>query len=382
MDPSLLLERRILIVDDEPSNVSVLVRLLERHGYREVRGITDPREFDAVFGEFEPDLLLLDLHMPHRDGFSLMEGVRAVVPESEYLPVLVLTGDLAPEVRERALSVGARDFITKPFDLTEVLLRIKNLMEARVLHLELRDYNRTLEERVRERTRELAEAQLEILDRLARAAEYRDDLTGRHAQRVGLLAAELMREVGCDEDEAQLVRWAATLHDVGKIGIPDAILMKPGPLTPAEYELMKSHTAIGDQILSGSRFRLLQMAGEIASSHHERWDGGGYRGLAGEEIPLVGRVVAVADAYDSLTHQRPYKDPVGSDEAADRIVRDRGTHFDPGVVDAFQRLRARGILAGLDARVLEEEVAEDRTAGTAIGLLVSSPERSGPGPSS
>jgi putative two-component system response regulator len=369
MDRATLLACRILVVDDEPSNVSALLRLLERSGYRHVKGIVDSREAMATFDDFEPDLLMLDLRMPHMDGFQVLEALAERIPEDEYLPVLVLTGDLSPEVREQALSVGARDFVTKPFDLTEVLLRIKNLLEARVLHLALREHNRTLEDRVRERTRELAEAQLEILARLARAGEYRDDLTGRHAQRVGLLAALLLAELGHPDEECQLVRWAATLHDIGKIGIPDAILMKPGPLTAAEYELMKSHVEIGARILSGSRFRLLRTAGEIARTHHERWDGGGYHGLAGDAIPVNGRVVALADAYDSLTHLRPYKGAVAPAEAVQRIAMDRGTHFDPAVVDAFLALRGRGELATLDDRVRNEDTLESG-ATLPLNLLV------------
>ncbi len=355
MSPDRLLDCRILVVDDEPTNVSALLRLLERKGYRQVRGITDARETLGVFEAFAPDLLLLDLRMPHMDGFELLGALSERIPGDEYVPILVLTGDLSPEVREQALSAGARDFITKPFDLTEVLLRIKNLLEARVLHLDLREHNRTLEDRVRERTRELAEAQLETLVRLARAGEYRDDLTGRHAQRVGLLASLLLEKLGEPDERCQLVRWAATLHDIGKIGIPDAILMKPGPLTPAEYELMKSHVEIGRKILSGSRFELLKVAAEIARTHHERWDGSGYMGLAGDAIPLVGRVVALADAYDSLTHLRPYKLAVEPIEAVERIKADAGSHFDPTVVRAFLDLWSGGALDTLDDRVRGED---------------------------
>jgi putative two-component system response regulator len=355
MDPDRLLDCRILVIDDEPSNVSALLRLLERSGYRHVLGITESRDSMETFESFLPDLLLLDLRMPHLDGFQVLEALAHRIPPDEYFPILVLTGDLSPEVREQALSVGARDFITKPFDLTEVVLRIKNLLEARVLHLDLREHNQTLEDRVRERTRELAEAQLETLNRLARAGEYRDDLTGRHAQRVGLLAALLMEGLGEPDEECQVVRWAATLHDIGKIGIPDAILMKPGPLTPAEYELMKSHAEIGERILSGSRFRLLRVAGEIARTHHERWDGAGYIGLKGGDIPLAGRVVALADAYDSLTHLRPYKVAVEPEEAVARIEADSGAHFDPEVVRVFLELRKAGTLDTLDDRVRGED---------------------------
>jgi putative two-component system response regulator len=370
MVPAQLRDRRILVVDDEPPNVSSLLRLLARGGYTRVQGLTDSRDVIRELEDFQPDLLLLDLRMPHVDGFQVLEAMRSTVPEDEYFPVLVLTGDLSPEVREQALTAGARDFLTKPFDLTEVLLRIRNLLEARVLHLALRDTNRTLEDRVRERTRELAEAQLEILERLALAADYRDDLTGRHAQRVGLLASLLMAELGRPDDEVHLVRWAATLHDVGKIGVPDAILMKPGPLNEAEYQVIRTHVEIGEKILSGSRFHLLNLASEIARTHHERWDGTGYHGLVGKAIPLAGRVVALADAYDSLTHIRPYKDALEPGEAALRIEKDRGSHFDPEVVDAFLALRDRGELETLDARVRQGK--RDSLDGVPIHLLVNS----------
>jgi len=371
MDPSLLRDRRILVVDDEAANVSSLLRLLEREGYTRVRGLTDSRDVVRELEAFGPDLLLLDLCMPHMDGFQVLASVRGSVPKDEYLPVLVLTGDISPEVREQALSVGARDFLTKPFDLTEVLLRIRNLLEARVLHLALRDTNRTLEDRLLERTRELAEAQLEILERLALAADYRDDLTGRHAQRVGLLASLLLSELGRPDEEVHLVRWAATLHDVGKIGIPDAILMKPGPLDESEYQVIRTHVDIGERILAGSRFPLLNLAGEIARTHHERWDGTGYHGLAGRTIPLASRAVALADAYDSLIHIRPYKDAVGPREAVARIEQDRGRHFDPEVVDAFLALRDRGELETLDARVRHGK--RDPLDGLPVHLLVNSP---------
>ncbi len=353
---------RILVLDDESTNVDVLQRILARSGYEKVRGITDPRVAMETFREFQPDLLLLDLRMPHLDGFDVLRTLRGEVSEHDYRPVLVLTGDLAPEVRERALRAGARDFITKPFDVTEVLLRIRNLLETRLLHLELSDYNRTLEERVRERTRELAQAQGEILNRLALAAEYRDDVTGRHADRVGLLTALLARELGRPESEVQLLRWAATLHDLGKIGVPDSILMKPGPLTAEEYEAMKAHIGIGERILSGSRFPLLQLAGEIARYHHEKWDGTGYLGLEGDEIPLSGRLVAVADVFDSLTHIRPYKSAMDRDEAIDEVLRCSGSHFDPEVADAFRTLVERG-----DVLKLEEMI--DRDQGLASGMI-------------
>ncbi len=344
--------RRILIVDDEPLNLRVLDRMLRASGYTELRTTSDAREALPIFREFGPDLVLLDLHMPHLDGFAILELLEEEVPREEYLPVLVLTGDSASEIRERALTAGAQDFLTKPFDLTEVLLRIRNLLETRLLHLRLQEQNRTLEDRVRDRTRELADAQVEILHRLAVAAEYRDDVTGRHAERVGYVAALLGREAGMPEDDVVRLRRAATLHDVGKIGIPDSILLKKGPLTEEEFGVVRSHTEIGGRILSGSRFPLLRMAREIALSHHERWDGTGYSGgLAGEAIPLVGRLVAVADVFDSLTHSRPYKRAFPMKEALDIIVEGAGAHFDPWVVELFERLVAQGGLERLDERV-------------------------------
>jgi len=352
LSPHGLGARRILVVDDEPLNVRVLERMLKGAGFEEVLSTSDSREALSFFSEFQPDLVLLDLHMPHLDGFEILGSLRVAIPPTQYLPVLVLTGDATSDVRERALLAGARDFLTKPFDMTEVLLRIRNLLETRVLHLRLQEHNESLEDRVRVRTRELAEAQIEILHRLALAAEYRDDVTGRHAERVGFLAALLGNEVGMVGDEVARLRRAATLHDVGKIGIPDAILMKPGALNREEFDLIRSHTEIGGRILSGSRFPLLRMAREIALSHHERWDGAGYsKGRAGEDIPLVGRLVAVADVFDSLTHVRPYKVAMAASDAVRMIVAGGGSHFDPDVVAAFVRLVDAGALDNLDERV-------------------------------
>jgi putative two-component system response regulator len=370
MEPEKLLDCRILVVDDEEPNVRVLRSLLDRAGYRRVRGITNPLQVPELFERFAPDLLLLDLRMPRMDGFEILEYLRGVVPEREYFPILVLTGDLSPEVRERALSMGARDFVTKPFDTTEALLRIKNLLEARVLHLELQRHNQTLEERVHERTKDLAQAQIEILHRLAIAAEYRDDLTGRHAERVGLHSAFIARELGLPEEDVRLIRRAATLHDVGKIGVSDSILMKTGPLTDDEYELMKRHTTIGARILSGSRFPLLRMAAEIATSHHEWWNGEGYgEGLAGEDIPIYGRIVAVADVYDSLTHERPYKEAFPRERALALVRNGSGTHFDPRVVEAFLVLVEEGVVDRLDEMIDQNSFDGGVPDATEVELL-------------
>jgi putative two-component system response regulator len=346
--PAELRSLDILILDDESRNVDVLQRLLARSGYERMRSTTDAREAIASMRERLPDLILLDLHMPVMDGFAVMAAVREFVPEGAYLPILVLTGDLEPDTRQRALSVGATDFVTKPFEATEVLLRIRNLLVTRHLHVRLQRHNEELEEKVRLRTRELEDAQLEILSRLALAAEYRDDVTGHHAQRVGVLSAFLALELGMEKSFADLLQRAAPLHDVGKIGIPDSILLKKGKLTAEEFELMRTHIDIGARILGGSRFDLLIIAREIALSHHEKWDGTGYKGLKGTEIPISGRIVAVADAFDCLSHERPYKMAFSFPDALERIVIDRGLHFDPDVVDALTRLASRGVIEAVE----------------------------------
>ncbi len=332
---------RILVVDDEPANVRLLERILDRAGYRFIEGATDPRAAVALLDRFQPDLVLLDLNMKPLDGFAVMEQLRARLDDGVYLPVLVLTADVTPEARQRALSGGARDFLTKPFDAAEVLLRIRNLLETRSLHVRLRNQNAILEEGVRERTRELEEARIEILECLGRAAEYRDDATGEHTRRVGELSGRIAGQLGLTDAEVELIRRAATLHDIGKIGIPDHILLKPGKLTADEFEIMKTHTTIGARILSGSRSPMLQMAREIALTHHERWDGEGYAGLDGEAIPLPGRIVAVADTFDALIHQRPYKVAWSREDAVSEIDRERSRQFDPRVVDAFLRVMRR-----------------------------------------
>ena len=330
-------QARILIVDDEPANVDLLRRLLERAGFTRLDSTNDPREAAAMFQRLGPDLVLLDLHMPHMDGLEVIDELNQLGHET-YLPILMLTGDMAPEARREALSRGAKDFVNKPFHADEVLLRIRTLLETRFLYLQIQSQNQMLEAKVLERTQELEAAQIEILERLARAAEFRDDNTGHHTERVGQMAALLAQELGLHEAQVTLIRQAAPLHDVGKIGIPDSVLLKLGKLTDEEFTLVKTHTTIGARILSGSRFGLLKLAEEIAFSHHERWDGSGYEGMVGEDIPLAGRIVATADVFDALTQKRPYKAawPVG--DAVAEITRQRGRQFDPAIVDAFLRV--------------------------------------------
>ncbi len=332
-------QARILIVDDEEPNVALLEAVLERAGYTNVTSLTDPRLVEDDVAAREPDLILLDLMMPRVDGFSVMKRLGEILPEDAYLPILVLTAAATREARERALFEGAMDFLTKPFDHAEVLLRVRNLLHTRQLHQDIRNHNKLLEQGVRDRTRKLEKAQVEILERLALLTEYRDDATRQHTVRVGDLSAQIARRLGMPEDETDMLRLAAQLHDLGKAGLADALLLKPGKFTEEEREVMKAHTTIGANILSNGQSRLLQLAEEIALSHHERWAGGGYpHGLVGEAIPLSGRIVAVADVFDALTHDRPYKKEWTVDQAIAEIVRLSGEQFDPYVVEAFLRV--------------------------------------------
>ena len=328
---------RILIVDDEITNIQLLRRLLERAGFTRIATTCDPRDARTLYVEFRPDLILLDLHMPDMDGLAVMQELNQIA-EATYLPILILTGDVSPEARRDALSRGAKDFLHKPFSPDEVLLRINTLLETRFLYLQIQSQNQMLDAKVRERTRELEAAQIEIIERLAKAAEFRDDNTGQHTERVGQMAALIARHIGLPDAQVSLIRRAAPLHDVGKIGIPDTILLKLGKLTEDEFEVVKTHTTIGARILSGSRFPILRLAEEIAFSHHERWDGYGYAGIRRESIPLAGRFVAVADVFDALTQQRPYKEAWPVTDAIAEIERQRARHFDPTLVDAFLRV--------------------------------------------
>jgi putative two-component system response regulator len=343
---------KILIVDDQEPNVILLERMLEQWGYANVTSTTQSHQVPSLCARTPPDLLLLDLQMPKPDGFDLMDILAPMIEQSPRLPVLVLTADITTATRQRALAAGARDFLSKPLDPIEVRLRIANLLETRGLEREMLGQNQVLEGAVRERTADLERARVELLERLALAAEYRDDNTQEHAQRVGRTVAQLADAMDLPTGDVEVLLRAAPLHDIGKIGVPDAILLKSAPLTLEEFAVMRAHTTIAAEILSGSEFAIHQTAERIASSHHERWDGDGYpNGLAGEEIPLAGRLAALADVFDALVHERPYKPAWPMERAVEEILSLRGTHFDPDVIDAFLTLDHAALLDPIGQRL-------------------------------
>jgi putative two-component system response regulator len=328
----------IVVIDDEPANLRLLSTMLERAGFQTVTALTDARELAPLIVESPVDLVITDLHMPLCDGFGVLDILTPLI-NHERLPVLVVTADTSRDARQRALTRGAKDFVTKPFDTIEVMLRVRNLLESRMLFQDLRKQNRTLLESASGRTRELESTRIEIIERLALAAEYRDDDTSQHNRRVGDLSARLAEAIGWTREDAGLLRRAAGLHDIGKIGIPDALLRKPGALTDSEVRVMRTHAAIGARILGGSHIPLLQLAETVAVSHHERWDGTGYpRGLRGSDIPLAGRIVAVVDAFDAITSHRPYRAarPV---HVAMRVLREQyDRHYEGRLIDALERI--------------------------------------------
>jgi putative two-component system response regulator len=340
-----LTDMRLLIIDDNATNIALLEQVLERAGYLNTMSTQSPSDVPGLCASWHPDLLLLDLHMPGQSGYEVMEAIREPMAEPESLPVLVLTADLGLEARHRALAMGARDFISKPIDQAEFLLRVHNVLQTRHLQKQLQHQNAVLDEAVRERTAELEEARLETLTALAYVAEFHDYSTHEHTQRVGRLAAMLAEAVGCPESFISHIRDAAPLHDIGKIAISRTILLKPGKLSTEERLNMMRHVEVGEQILSEARSPTLVLAREIAASHHERWDGRGYlAGLAGEDIPLGGRITALADVFDALTHKRPYKEAWELDRALAEIASQAGSQFDPRLVMAFQALDPQSLV--------------------------------------
>jgi len=262
------------------------------------------------------------------------------VVKDDYLPILILTAELTSETRAKSLSNGAKDFLTKPFNQQEVLQRIHNIIEVRLLHKKLKNYNKTLESEVKIRTAELEKSRYEIIERLGKAAAYKDNETGNHILRMSQYSRFLAKAAGLSKEQCDLILLAAPMHDIGKIGIPDNVLLKPGKLDPEEWEIMQTHVVIGGELLSGNdEIPLMKMAKNIAMTHHERWDGNGYpNGLAGEDIPIEGRICAISDVFDALTSERRYKTAWPVEKALALILGEGGKRFDPKLTLLFESI--------------------------------------------
>lgn len=325
----------ILIVDDEPANLKLLDKMLRSQGYQSLVLVDDPRVAVDLYRITQPALILLDINMPHLDGYQVMEQLKAL-NDPLLPPIVILTAQHGKDYLLRALAAGARDFIGKPFDRNELLMRVRNLLDAQMAHRLMYNQKNVLEDMVQARTEELRRTRLQIVQRLGMAAEYRDEETGNHILRMSHSCALLAGAVGWSEDDCDLILNASPMHDIGKIGIPDAIMLKPGKFEPHEWEIMQTHAAIGGKLLEGDDSTLMCMAREIALTHHEKWDGSGYpNGLAGEAIPQSGRIAALADVFDALTSVRPYKKAWTVEAAVDLIKDNNGKHFEPALVEVF-----------------------------------------------
>ena len=317
----------VLVVDDTPGNIDILREILAP-AYRVKVAANGARALEIAAQEDPPDLILLDIMMPGMDGYEVIRRLKAN-PATRSIPVLFITAKEAPEDEQKGFDLGCVDYITKPISAPSVRVRVRT-------HLALHDQNRELEAKVRERTRELQASRLEIIQRLGRAAEYRDNETGMHVIRMSHAGWITALELGLPAGEAELLLQASPMHDIGKIGIPDRVLLKPGKLDAEEWAIMRRHPEIGHGIIGSHPSALLQMAATVALSHHEKWDGTGYPNrLAGEAIPLVGRIVAVADVFDALTSVRPYKPAWPVEQAVAELKAQSGQHFEPRMVDAF-----------------------------------------------
>lgn len=351
--------RHVMVIDDEPINIKLVRKVLQDVGFTRFSDLTDPRQALAKIRTESPDVILLDIMMPHINGLEILEAVRAT-SQLKHVPIIILTASSDRDTRLEALKLGATDFLTKPVDRSELIPRVRNALTMKAYHDHFRDHSIRLEETVRQRTAEVVASRLEVVQCLARVAEFHDDITGKHIVRVGRYAGLIGDELGLSAHEARLLELAAQLHDVGKIGIPDAILRKNGVLTPDEFAIMQQHCSMGKQVFDcpDARARgennaeydsqqpasqgtpLIRMAARIALTHHEHWDGSGYPlGLRGDDIPLEGRITAVADVFDALSCQRPYKPAFSVQRSFEMLEEGRGTQFDPTVLDAFLRRR-------------------------------------------
>lgn len=324
----------ILIVDDIKGNIDMLQYALKKD-YKIITANDGASALEEAKDHI-PDLILMDIMMPRMDGYEACKKLKED-KTTRNIPVIFITAMDDTINKTKGFKLGAVDYITKPFDIVEVKARIRTHLALKKAREELLNQNEILEAKVRERTRELNETRLEIVFRLGRAAEYRDNETGMHIKRISHYCETIGRAAGLSNDDVELLLYASPMHDVGKIGIPDSILLKPGRLDAQEFEIMKTHTTIGGEILSGHNSEQLRIAQLIALSHHEKWDGTGYpRGLKGAEIPVEARITAICDVFDALISERSYKTAWPLEEATFLIKSERGRQFDPILVDLFE----------------------------------------------
>ncbi|SET61594.1 HD-GYP domain-containing protein [Thalassotalea agarivorans] len=317
----------ILVVDDNPDNIDVLTGILRPY-YKVKAAINGKLALKIASSKAKPDLILLDIMMPEIDGYQVCKELKAN-PVTRHIPVIFVTAKTEIEDEKQGFELGAVDYITKPVSMPIVLARIKT-------HLALYDQQRALEDQVKERTEQIEHTRAEIIKRLGRAAEYKDNETGMHVIRMSYYSKFLAQKIGCDDSWTELLFNAAPMHDIGKIGIPDAVLLKPGKLNDEEWVIMQKHVQYGADILGTDDSELLSLAREVALYHHEKWNGKGYpHGLSGEDIPLSARIVALADVFDALTSVRPYKEAWPIEKVEALFKEEAGQHFDPALVPEF-----------------------------------------------
>ena len=360
----LLKSSKIAIIDDEEVNIDVVQGYLQQEGYKQFFATTKSIEAIEMITEVDPDVVLLDIMMPHVSGLQILTAMRSV-EKLCHIPVIVLTASNDANIKLESLRLGPSDFLSKPVDASELLLRIRNVLIVKTYQDQLEDYSHRLEERVKarteqlhEKTKQLAKSRQRIIHCLARAAEFRDNETGQHVIRVGKYVAVIARRLGFDDERVEILEQAAQLHDIGKIGVPDSVLLKEGKLEPEEFDIIKRHCSFGNSIIAPMSqgeaeayrrhseigaslldidgYPVLEVASIIAQTHHEKWDGSGYPlGLAGEDIPIEGRITAVADVFDALSSKRPYKEAMSRDKCFEILEEGRNKHFDASVLDAF-----------------------------------------------
>jgi putative two-component system response regulator len=332
----------ILVIDADSEAVRLLVRTLEDAGYGRVRACTDKAVLTACLEEEALDLIVLDVGGREPEGLALLRDLQQQLPEDDFLPVVAIGGAPNANSRVKAIHAGAKEYMGRPLDSEEFLARVDSLLETRFMSLRLSEAKKTLEELLRRRTRESQDSHMELLERLARIAELRDDPSGGHPSRVGRLSGLIAQELLLPADETRRIMRAAPLHDLGNVGVPDDVVRLEGNYSEEQREQMREHTSLGAYLLHGAESEVLRTAEQIALNHHERWDGLGYpRGLSRMEIPMAGRIVAVADALDAMTHPRFYKEPCSIPVALDEIRRESGWQFDPEVVAALVRVYER-----------------------------------------